>query len=64
MLSVIDDGVGMPVNPVAKPGLRSSIVQALAAQLRAAVEITDSNPGTAVSVIHTSTNLLARAGTV
>jgi two-component sensor histidine kinase len=62
MLSVTDNGVGMPANPVAKPGLGSSIVQALARQLRAVIEVTDANPGTAISVTHikTGTNLLAQ----
>jgi len=49
-LAVIDNGVGMPTDVSAKPGLGSSIVQALAAQLHASVEIADSKPGTAVSI--------------
>jgi two-component sensor histidine kinase len=50
-LSVIDNGIGMPTDAAAKPGLGSSIVQALAAQLHASVEIADARPGTAVSIV-------------
>ena len=52
-LSVDDDGVGMP--PAAKPakaGLGTSIVEALAKQLGARVEVGDNHPGTTVSVVH------------
>jgi two-component sensor histidine kinase len=52
-LSVRDDGVGMPVEPAAvKAGLGTSIVEALARQLSARVQIANVNPGTKVSVIH------------
>ena len=52
-LSVNDDGVGMPKDPAAiKPGLGSSIVEALAKQLAAEVKVTPANPGTTVSVAH------------
>jgi two-component sensor histidine kinase len=52
-LSVSDDGVGMPEDPEnAKPGLGSSIVEALAKQLHARVELADAKPGTKVSVVH------------
>jgi two-component sensor histidine kinase len=37
----------------AKPGLGTSIVQALTSQLQAVVAITDANPGTAISIAHT-----------
>lgn len=51
-LSVVDDGVGIPVEPFsAKPGLGSSIIEALANQLGASVEIADAAPGTAVSIV-------------
>jgi two-component sensor histidine kinase len=52
-LSVGDDGVGMsqPAKGL-KPGLGTSIVNALAKQLRAHCEIADMNPGTEVSIIH------------
>jgi len=53
-LSVRDNGVGMPVDAAnAKPGLGSSIVQALTSQLNAVVAIADASPGTAVSIDHT-----------
>jgi len=52
-LSVGDDGVGMPADAAsAKPGLGTSIVSALAHQLRASVHVSDSKPGHKVSVIH------------
>jgi two-component sensor histidine kinase len=53
-LSVTDDGIGMPADAAnAKPGLGTSIVQALTRQLQAVIEVADANPGTAVSVAHT-----------
>jgi len=52
-LSVTDDGVGMPDNPeMAKPGLGTSIVEALARQLEAKVQLTDAKPGAKVSIMH------------
>ena len=52
-LSVSDDGVGMPKGPEpAKAGLGTSIVQALAKQLGASVEIADTHPGTRISLVH------------
>ncbi|MDB5435563.1 MAG: Signal transduction histidine kinase, partial [Phenylobacterium sp.] len=52
-LSVADDGVGMPTDPAnAKPGLGTSIVLALAQQLRAGVEISEGRPGHKVSIVH------------
>jgi two-component system, sensor histidine kinase PdtaS len=52
-LSVSDNGVGMPKDPnKAKPGLGSSIVEALARQLEARVQVAPANPGTAVTVTH------------
>jgi two-component sensor histidine kinase len=51
-LSVGDNGIGIPVEPSsAKPGLGSSIIEALAKQLGASVEIADAAPGTAVSIV-------------
>jgi two-component sensor histidine kinase len=52
-LSVVDNGVGMP-SPAAqaKPGLGTSIVEALARQLDARVELTDAQPGTSVAIKH------------
>jgi two-component sensor histidine kinase len=49
-LSVSDNGVGMPSAPIAKAGLGTTIVQALARQLGAIVSVADANPGTRVSV--------------
>jgi two-component sensor histidine kinase len=58
-LSVKDDGVGMPANPQeAKPGLGTSIVQALAQQLGAEITVMDRNPGTSVSITHTHVPIL------
>ncbi len=51
-LSVSDDGVGMPDPAQIRTGLGSSIVQALAKQLGAAVEIERGNPGTRVAIVH------------
>jgi two-component sensor histidine kinase len=52
-LSVNDNGVGMPAEPVAKAGLGTSIVQALAKQLGALVSVAGTSPGTTVSIAHT-----------
>jgi two-component system, sensor histidine kinase PdtaS len=53
VLSVADNGVGMPAEPSqAKPGLGTSIVEALARQLSAVVKVANARPGTAVSVTH------------
>lgn len=49
-LAVSDDGIGRPKNLTA--GLGTSIVQALAKQLHATVDIDDANPGTRVSIFH------------
>jgi len=52
-LSVSDDGVGMPDDPSsAKPGLGTSIVQALATQMGAQITVTSANPGTSVCIAH------------
>ena len=52
-LSVDDDGVGMPKDAEsAKPGLGTSIVEALAKQLDASVEVAAAKPGTVVTVAH------------
>jgi two-component sensor histidine kinase len=52
-LTVSDDGVGMPHDAAAKPGLGTSIVEALAGQLGATVLVSDANPGTMVSIART-----------
>jgi len=52
-LSVSDNGIGMPSGSEAKKGgLGTSIVQALAAQLNANIDISDAAPGTAVTISH------------
>ncbi|HEU0094960.1 MAG TPA: sensor histidine kinase [Rhizomicrobium sp.] len=52
-LSVSDNGVGMArVAGGPQPGLGTSIVQALAAQLSAGVVISDAGPGTTVAIAH------------
>lgn len=53
ILSVADDGIGVQGDHGGgKPGLGTGIVNALAAQLSATVEIADANPGCLVSIIH------------
>jgi two-component sensor histidine kinase len=53
-LAVADNGVGMPKDAEsATPGLGTSIVEALARQLHARVQVDDQHPGTRVSVVHT-----------
>jgi len=52
-LSVRDNGIGMPPEPtMTKPGLGTSIVEALARQLDATINVTSRRPGTKVSVGH------------
>lgn len=52
-LSVSDDGIGMPpISDNARPGLGSSIVDALARKLDAKVEVSDAKPSTTVSIVH------------
>lgn len=52
-LSVCDNGVGMPAGkPPKTGGLGTSIVQALARQLNARVEVAAALPGVKVSIIH------------
>ncbi len=52
-LSVSDNGVGMPKGRVVpKPGLGTSIVEALAKQLHATVDLADVGPGLRVSIAH------------
>ena len=51
-LSVRDDGVGMPVGQPPSKGLGTSIVEALAKQLHATVEMSDAEPGTRVAIVH------------
>lgn len=52
-LAVADNGVGMPKDTAsAMPGLGTSIVEALAKQLAARVQVIGSHPGTTVSIVH------------
>ncbi len=63
ILSVGDDGIGMPEKPSdAKPGLGTSIVEALARQLEAEVRLTDAKPGTKVSIRHSRIAAVADDG--
>ncbi len=58
VLTVSDNGCGLPDNHAdAKPGLGTGIVNALAGQLAATVDVTDNNPGTKVSVSHVAANI-------
>jgi two-component system, sensor histidine kinase PdtaS len=53
ILSVKDDGVGMPADvATTKAGLGTSIVRALTQQLHAEIEIADARPGTMVRISH------------
>lgn len=57
LLSVTDDGNGMPGQVAGRPvpsGLGTSIIQALAVQLSANVTVTDNAPGTRVEIAHVS----------
>jgi two-component sensor histidine kinase len=51
-LTVGDNGNGMTAEVDARPGLGTGIVEALAGQLDATVQITDEKPGTKVSIVH------------
>lgn len=58
-LSVADDGVGMPTDTESRmPGLGTSIVEALANQLGARVQVAGRHPGTTVSVIHSPISVI------
>jgi two-component system, sensor histidine kinase PdtaS len=52
LLSVSDNGSGMPVGEKRAPGLGTGIVEALSKQLAATVSVIDANPGTRVEVRH------------
>jgi len=53
-LMVCDDGVGLPAGANApKPGLGTGIIQALANQLGAVIDIADARPGARVSIVCT-----------
>lgn len=60
-LTVTDNGRGMPQpHGPAMAGLGTSIVQALARQLRAKVSVEDAHPGVTVSVVHALSDKLDR----
>jgi two-component sensor histidine kinase len=52
-LKVCDNGIGMSGAVGAKPGLGTSIVNALTKHLDAVVAVTPGRPGTTVSIVHT-----------
>ncbi len=59
VLCVRDDGVGMPrAGAPVRAGLGTTIVQALARQLNATVEVVPEHPGTKVSIHHTQIALV------
>jgi len=61
-LSVADNGVGMPADPdQIQVGLGTSIVEALAKQLEATVEVVAARPGTRVAITHTEVALADEA---
>jgi two-component system, sensor histidine kinase PdtaS len=51
-LSVVDNGIGISPYAAPKAGLGSSIVEALAKQLGARVQMTDAGPGASISIVH------------
>ena len=58
-LSVSDDGVGIARDPAhVRTGLGTSIVEALARQLLATVEVAPTHPGTRVAITHTQIALV------
>jgi two-component sensor histidine kinase len=59
ILCVRDDGIGMPIAAPVRTGLGTSIVQALATQLKASVDIVPEHPGTKISVHHSRIALVA-----
>ena len=62
VLCVRDDGVGMPpAGAAVRKGLGTSIVQTLAGQLNASVEVVPQRPGTKVSVHHIQITLVRDA---
>ena len=58
-LLVSDNGVGMPATPTIKPGLGTSIVEALANRLGAEIHTADANPGTGISIMHRTAAIAA-----
>ncbi len=58
-LTVDDDGNGIAAEANARPGLGTGIVEALARQLEATVQVTDAKPGTKVVVAHSKLSMAA-----
>jgi two-component sensor histidine kinase len=58
VLCVRDDGIGIPTTAPVRTGLGTSIVEALAHQLKATVAIVHEQPGTKVSIHHTQVALV------
>ncbi|MDI1365003.1 MAG: sensor histidine kinase [bacterium] len=64
-LCVRDNGVGMITGPGGpKAGLGTSIVQALAKQLKSVVEVVDNAPGVKVSIVHETADRVASPAAV
>jgi two-component sensor histidine kinase len=62
LLSVGDDGVGMPTGrDEGKPGLGTGIVEALARQLGGIIEVRKAEPGTIVSIVHDTVTVVGDA---
>lgn len=59
-MSVTDNGVGMPRAAGGRTGLGTSIVEALAKQLDAAIDISSAAPGTCVAITHPAIRLVSR----
>ncbi len=51
ILTVTDDGIGRATGPTVKAGLGTSVVEALAKQLKARVEISDAGPGAKIAIL-------------
>jgi two-component sensor histidine kinase len=53
ILTVTDNGIGMPAgSDTPKAGLGTGIVEALARNLQGEIQLSDANPGTAVTISH------------
>ena len=64
-LTVGDDGIGMPGDAAkVKPGLGTSIVQALSKQLQAHIKVTDTHPGTLITIAHSHIAVVQGANSV
>ena len=50
LLSVSDNGAGMPVSSERGPGLGTGLVEALSKQLDTTLTVLDANPGTRVEI--------------